>query len=134
VRLATIVLLAMFAVLQYTLWLGKGGWLRIWSLERDIEAQALNQSRLREANAVGHADVEDLRSGLDGVDERARREIGMVRKDETFFQYPQGEATAAETSPAAGMAQDGAADGSVNGSNGATDGRLGQTKRDTTTR
>ncbi len=38
-RLATLVLLAVLAVLQYTLWLGKGGWLRIWSLERDIAAQ-----------------------------------------------------------------------------------------------
>ena len=88
-RLATLVLLAVLAVLQYTLWLGKGGWLRIWSLERDIAAQAEKQRQLRESNAIGHADVEDLRSGLDAVEERARREIGMLRKDETFFQYPQ---------------------------------------------
>lgn len=88
-RLATLVLLAVLAVLQYTLWLGKGGWLRIWSLERDIAAQTEKQRQLREANAIGHADVEDLRSGLGAVEERARREIGMVRKDETFFQYPQ---------------------------------------------
>jgi hypothetical protein len=63
--------------------------LRIWSLERDIAAQAEKQRQLRESNAIGHADVEDLRSGLGAVEERARREIGMVRKDETFFQYPQ---------------------------------------------
>lgn len=88
-RLATLVLLLVLALLQYTLWLGKGGWLRIWSLERDIAAQAERQRQLREANAIGHADVEDLRSGLGAVEERARREIGMVRKDETFFQYPQ---------------------------------------------
>ncbi len=88
-RLATIVLLAMLAVLQYTLWLGKGGWLRIWSLERDIEAQSVKQARLRESNGIGRADVDDLRTGLDAVDELARREIGMLRKDETFFQYPQ---------------------------------------------
>lgn len=88
-RLATIVLLATLAVLQYSLWLGKGGWLRIWSLERDIDAQAVRQSQLRGSNTVGRADVEDLRSGLDAIEERARREIGMVRPDETFFQYPQ---------------------------------------------
>jgi len=92
-RLATLVLLAVLAVLQYTLWLGKGGWLRIWSLERDIAAQAEKQRQLRESNAIGHADVEDLRSGLGAVEERARREIGMVRKDETFFQFPQRSST-----------------------------------------
>lgn len=97
-RLATLVLLAMFAVLQYTLWLGKGGWLRIWSLERDIEVQSARQTQLREANAVGHAEVEDLRAGLEAVEERARREIGMLRADETFFQYP---AVAGAPAPAA---------------------------------
>jgi cell division protein FtsB len=85
-RLATVILLATLAVLQYSLWLGKGGWLRIWSLERDIEAQAVRQSQLRGSNTVGRADVEDLRSGLDAIEERARREIGMVRPEETFFQ------------------------------------------------
>ncbi|MBU3693260.1 MAG: cell division protein FtsB [Rhodocyclaceae bacterium] len=105
-RLATVVLLAMFAVLQYTLWLGKGGWLRIGSLERDIEAQVARQMQLRESNAVGRADVEDLRSGLDAVEERARREIGMVRKDETFFQYPQAESgTGAAGAPDAAAAR-----------------------------
>jgi cell division protein FtsB len=103
VKLATIVLLAMLAVLQYTLWLGKGGWLRIWSLERDIEAQSVKQARLRESNGIGRADVEDLRTGLDAVDELARREIGMLRKDESLFQYPQpsgpSAAASAETVP-----------------------------------
>lgn len=113
-RLATIVLLVLFAGLQYTLWLGKGGWLRIWSLERDIEAQSAKQAQLRESNAIGRADVEDLRSGLDAVDEQARREIGMLRKDETFFQYPQpetrppaaGAASAAGAADASGRADD----------------------------
>ena len=99
-RPATLVLLAILGVLQYTLWLGKGGWLRIWSLERDIAAQAEKQRQLREANAIGHADVEDLRSGLGAVEERARREIGMVRRDETFFQYPQREAEGASATAA----------------------------------
>jgi len=88
-RLATLALIAVLAILQYALWVGKGGWLRIWSLERDITALQAKQDALRQGNAIGHADVEDLKSGLDAVDERARREIGMVRGDETFFQYPQ---------------------------------------------
>jgi len=100
-RLATIILLATLAVLQYSLWLGKGGWLRIWSLERDIESQAVRQSQLRGSNTVGRADVEDLRSGLDAIEERARREIGMVRPDETFFQYPQTPGDAAGVDPQA---------------------------------
>ncbi len=104
-RLATLVLLAVLAVLQYTLWLGKGGWLRIWSLERDIAAQAEKQRQLRESNAIGHADVEDLRSGLGAVEERARREIGMVRKDETFFQYPQRNGAEKNGAPPPGLAK-----------------------------
>lgn len=112
-RLATLVLLLVLAVLQYTLWLGKGGWLRIWSLERDIAAQAEKQRQLRESNAVGQADVEDLRSGLGAVEERARREIGMVRRDETFFQYPQRENAAtpsASPAPASPVAASGPRD------------------------
>ncbi len=87
-RLAIVVLLGVFAVLQYSLWFGKGGWLRIWGLEREIASQQATQSELRRSNAIDRADVDDLRSGLDAIEERARREIGMVRKDETFFQYP----------------------------------------------
>lgn len=103
-RLATLVLVALFGVLQYTLWLGKGGWLRIWSLERDIAAQTARQTQLREANAVGQADVDDLRNGLDAIEARARREIGMVRPDETLFQYPQPD-TPQPAAPAAGLSQ-----------------------------
>lgn len=105
-RLATVVLLLTFAVLQYSLWLGKGGWLRIWSLERDIEAQVVRQAQLRESNAVGRADVEDLRTGLDAIEERARREIGMVRPDETFFQYPQSAGEPAIAEPQAALVPD----------------------------
>ncbi len=111
-RLATLVLLAVLAVLQYTLWLGKGGWLRIWSLERDITAQADKQRQLRESNAIGQADVEDLRSGLGAVEERARREIGMVRRDETFFQYPQRNGAETNVTPPAVPADQGAGNAS----------------------
>ncbi len=80
------VLVALILLLQYPLWLGKGGWFRVWDLSRQIDAQkALNQKN-RERNAVFDAEVRDLKQGTEAIEERARNELGMVRRDEVFFQ------------------------------------------------
>lgn len=86
VRLLTFVLLAVLASLQYRLWVGDGSLAEVWRLKRDIETQQGKNAKLRERNTQLHAEVLDLKQGLEAVEERARRELGMIRKDEVFYQ------------------------------------------------
>ena len=77
---------ALIVVIQFPLWLGKGGWLRVWELDQQVAAQRAQNARLEARNAGIAAEVRDLKQGLDAVEERARYELGLVRPDEVFFQ------------------------------------------------
>jgi cell division protein FtsB len=82
----TIVLLALLGLIQYPLWLGKGGWLRVWDVDRQIAAQRETNAKLKIRNGALDAEVRDLKQGLEAIEERARSELGMIRQDEIFFQ------------------------------------------------
>jgi cell division protein FtsB len=85
----TWVLVALLVGLQYPLWFGKGGWLRVRDMERQLAAQReLNQS-LEVRNASLEAEVRDLKSGYEAIEERARYELGLVKDGEVFVQTPQ---------------------------------------------
>jgi cell division protein FtsB len=77
---------ALILLIQYPLWLGKGGWMRAWHVERDLADQRSKNARLDARNAVLAAEVRDLKQGTEAIEERARYELGMVRSDEVFFQ------------------------------------------------
>lgn len=82
------ILLAVFIVLiQYPLWLGKGGWLRASEVDRQLSAQKAKNGELARRNAGLAAEVNDLKTGTEAIEERARFELGMVRADEVFYQY-----------------------------------------------
>jgi cell division protein FtsB len=85
VRKLTLILGALLLLLQYPLWLGDGGVLALWKIRHEIAAQQAENQRLRERNQVLVAEVLDLKEGLEAVEERARAELGMVKKGETFF-------------------------------------------------
>ena len=91
-RLLAIALAALVLLIQYPLWLGKGGVLRVWEMERQIEAQREVNGKLQLRNAALDAEVRDLKQGMEAVEERARSELGMIRKDEVFFQVLDGDA------------------------------------------
>jgi len=80
------VLVALIVALQYPLWVGKGGWMRVWELERTLEQQRETNARLKARNDSLDADVRDLKEGNEAIEERARLELGMVKRDETFYQ------------------------------------------------
>lgn len=87
-RWLTILLVALIAILQYPLWLGKGGWLKVWDYNRQLaEQQAVNR-QLEARNAGLDAEVRDLKQGYDAIEERARFELGMVKDGEVFVQLP----------------------------------------------
>jgi cell division protein FtsB len=88
-RWLTIGFLAVIALLQYPLWLGKGGWLKVWEYDRQLQQQKEVTRKLEIRNAGLDAEVRDLKQGYDAIEERARFELGMIRNDETFVQIPE---------------------------------------------
>ncbi|MBI1175320.1 MAG: cell division protein FtsB [Sideroxydans sp.] len=85
-RWVSLILVALILLLQYPLWLGKGGWLKVWDINQQVEAQKQTNLKAKTRNAVLDAEVRDLKQGTDAIEERARSELGMVRQDEAFFQ------------------------------------------------
>ena len=77
---------ALIVAIQLPLWLGKGGWLRVWELDQQVAAQRVQNTRLEARNAGVAAEVRHLKQGPEAVEERARYELGLVRPDEVFFQ------------------------------------------------
>ena len=91
-RLLALALGVLLLLVQYPLWLGKGSWLRVWDLDRQVRAQQDQNASLRVRNDALDAEVRDLKKGFDAIEERARYELGMIKPDEVFFQVvpPQG--------------------------------------------
>ncbi len=90
-RLA-LVLAALLLVIQWPLWFGHGGWLRVWDLQRQVVARQAVNATLRARNQALTAEIASLRQGSEAIEERARGELHMMRPDETFFQLPAAEA------------------------------------------
>jgi cell division protein FtsB len=86
------ILLVALAALQYRLWVGEGSLGEITLLRRQIAEQRAEMERLRERNRALQAEVEDLKGGLEAIEERARTEMGMVKPGEVFFQLVEPEA------------------------------------------
>ncbi len=85
-RVLAFILAALVVAIQYPLWLGKGGWLRVWEIDRQLAGQQAKNETLQARNDELEAEVRDLKQGYEAIEERARFELGMVRKDEVFFQ------------------------------------------------
>jgi cell division protein FtsB len=85
-RIITLVLAALLLLIQYPLWLGKGGWLSVTDLENQLAASRARTEQLKARNAKLDSEVRDLREGLGAVEERARYELGMIKQNEIFVQ------------------------------------------------
>jgi cell division protein FtsB len=91
-RILACTLAAFILVLQYPLWFGKGGWLRVWSLDRQVLEQKRTNAGLAQRNGALDAEVRDLKQGSEAIEERARYELGLIKEDEIFFQVVPGQA------------------------------------------
>ena len=76
----------MFFGLQYRIWVGEGSLAEVWRLDKAIESQQGSNVELQERNDKLYAEVINLRDGLEAVEERARRELGMIHRNESFYQ------------------------------------------------
>jgi cell division protein FtsB len=88
-RWLSVALIALIALLQYPLWIGKGGWLRVWDVDRQLQLQKEGNRKLEIRNAGLDAEVRDLKQGYDAIEERARYELGMIKEGEVFVQIPE---------------------------------------------
>jgi cell division protein FtsB len=85
-RLLLLILAVLTAAIQYPLWWGKGGWLRVHELRKQIAEQNEVNAALTARNNALAAEVQDLKSGTQAVEERARAELGLIREGEVFVQ------------------------------------------------
>jgi len=97
-RWVTLILLALILLWQYPLWLGKGSWIKVWELDRQVDAQKKINQQTKLRNAVLDAEVHDLKQGTEAVEERARSELGMIKQGESFFQVVEENATLSASS------------------------------------
>jgi cell division protein FtsB len=86
VRVVLYILLALLASLQVRLWVSEDGYRASWRLAEQITTQQQENEELRERNRALAAEVGNLKTGLEAVEEIARSELGMIREGETLFQ------------------------------------------------
>lgn len=84
-RLFKLFLIGLLCYLQYQLWFGFNGLNDYFMHSEHAERLAQTNDKLHKRNQVLAADVKDLKVGLEGVEERARNELGLIKKGETFF-------------------------------------------------
>jgi cell division protein FtsB len=86
VKIIALVLLLLLIWLQYKIWLQDGGVPEVLQLQQEVEDVKVEVQNLQERNASLHAEVKDLKKGLDAIEERARSEMGMIKEGEVYYQ------------------------------------------------
>ncbi|WP_157671016.1 cell division protein FtsB [Chitinibacter sp. GC72] len=105
-RILALVFAVLIIALQWPLWIGKGSWMRVWQLDSQLTQRQAENAKLKERNIALDAEVKDLKTGTEAIEERARNELGMIRGDEVFFQVLD---RAAASKPASTASQSSAA-------------------------
>ena len=85
-KILVAILVILLILMQYRLWIGDGSVRSAIQLKQQIAAQQAQNQKLVEQNKILLAEVQDLKGGKQAVEERARNDLGMVKKDETFYQ------------------------------------------------
>jgi cell division protein FtsB len=84
-RLAAVLAVLLLAI-QWPLWFGRGGWLRVWELQHQLDSQRSANSDLDAHNAALAAELRSLEQGREAIEEHARADLHLMRGDEIFFQ------------------------------------------------
>ena len=78
-------LIIVFLIFQFQLWLGEDSVRGLNMLQTELDAQRQFNIELKERNRLLEIEVVELKTGLEAVEERARSELGMIEKGETFY-------------------------------------------------
>lgn len=85
-KILALVLLVLLVWLQYKIWLQDGGIPEVLQLQTEVETVKTEVDKLKERNSSLDAEVQDLKKGLDAIEERARSEMGMIKQGEVYYQ------------------------------------------------
>lgn len=85
-RIIAVILGLLFFVLQYELWVGEGSLATVWRIQQEITEQNIENTKIEQRNMSLLAEVNDLKQGDTAIEERARNELGMIKKGETYIQ------------------------------------------------
>lgn len=85
-RLLNLVLFILILLIQYPLWMGKGGWFNMRELQDQVQKLEFNNQALAARNNALEAEVQDLKTGKSAVEELARNELDMIKSSEIFVQ------------------------------------------------
>lgn len=85
-KLLSFILLLSVAAMQYPLWFGKASWLKVWQVDQEVIAARVENVHLQNRNNKLEAEVNDLKQGLEAIEERARSDLGMIKDGEILFQ------------------------------------------------
>ena len=80
-------LVVLLLALQYRLWFGDGSIQEVWRLREEARISREEVVRLNMRNQALAAEVADLKSGLEAIEERARADLGLIGEGETFYQF-----------------------------------------------
>lgn len=86
-RLLTLFLFTLLVVLQYDLWFGRNALVEYFQAKHEVTAQLQKNHQLAQKNHILKAEIRDLRNGNEAIEERARNELGMIQKNETFYRF-----------------------------------------------
>lgn len=84
-RIISTILIIFLLLLQYRLWFGKNSVPDYYGLKEDVQRQKLANEKLKSRNKILYADIDDLKIGVQAIEESARNELGMIKEGETFF-------------------------------------------------
>lgn len=84
-KLLWAIMVVFILLLQVRLWVGEGSFAQVWTLEKSIAEQRGENAELATRNERLYAEVRNLRNEQSAVEERARKNLGLIRDDETFF-------------------------------------------------
>ena len=85
-KIIALILLVLLIWLQYKIWLQDGGIPEVLQLQKEVDIEQSEVKKLQERNQSLDAEVKDLKKGLDAIEERARSEMGMIKKGEVYYQ------------------------------------------------
>lgn len=84
-RMVASILFLLLILLQANLWFGSHGVFQLWSLQGNTSEVKERNDTLMERNEALHAEVEELESGREALEERARHQLGFIKEGETFY-------------------------------------------------
>ena len=85
VQILSLGLVALLVSLQYRLWIGEGSLAHASNLKDQVDVMAAGNGSMRQRNVILKAEIMDLKEGLDAIEEKARSEYGLIKRNETFF-------------------------------------------------